>query len=148
MRFVTYLATLACAGLTACAGTSVTMRQPFAPAAGDRFRYVVTPQAEVPAASLASFDGRLKAQLVAPQDSAEATRDVAITITRYARRGPARVDAPLEAVSSQVTVRDAASGAVVGAFTVDSRDKGEWRTPKLLLDEHADRIVATLRGRS
>jgi hypothetical protein len=150
MRFIPWLATFACAVLTACAGTTVTTRQPFAPAAADRFSYVITPQVEVPAASLVSFDARLRARLVTqpPTAVASASRDVDITITRYTLRGPARVDAPLDAVTSQVTVRDAATGAVIGAFTVESRDKGEWRTPKILLDEHADRIAAALRGRS
>jgi hypothetical protein len=55
---------------------------------------------------------------------------------------------PADAITSRVTVFDAASGAVLGRFTVESKNPGTWRTTRVLLDEHADRIAAYLRARS
>jgi hypothetical protein len=150
MRRTTLAATVAgvlLALLAGCAGTTVSMQRPFAPAATDRFAYAVTTDVEMPADALVWLDTRLRAQLVDRQAATTANREVEINVTRYATRGPVRVDMPLDEISSRVTVKDAGSGAVLGSFIVDSRDKGEWRTPQLLVNEHADRIAATLRGK-
>lgn len=124
MRFV---ATLACAFgvlvLAGCAGTSLSVQQSFAPAAGDRFAYELAPQVEIPADALLILDTRLKGQLVDRRSTstAPANRRVDITITRYVTRKPVGVEAPADDVASRITVHDAASGAVLGVFSVESR---------------------------
>jgi hypothetical protein len=148
------LATLAfacgCLALAGCAGTSLAVLQPFAATAGDRFAYAITSQVEFPASALLLLDARLKSRLVdgRPGAGAQANRKIDIAITRYVTRTPVGVDAPADDITSRVTVRDAASDAVLGAFTVESKNPGTWRTTRVLLDEYADRIAAYLRKSS
>jgi hypothetical protein len=136
------LATLAfacgCLALAGCAGTSLAVLQPFAA------------QVEFPARALLLLDARLKSRLVdgRPGAGAQANRKIDIAITRYVTRTPVGVDAPADDITSRVTVRDAASDAVLGAFTVESKNPGTWRTTRVLLDEYADRIAAYLRKSS
>ncbi len=135
--------------LAACAGTSLDVQRPFTPSATDRFAYEITPQANMSADALALFDARLKSRLVPARGAAgPATRNVDIAITRYVTRKPEGVELPADAITSRVTVRDATSGAVLGQFSVDSKNPGTWRTTAVLLNEHADRIAAYLRARS
>lgn len=151
MRFIATLFCV-CSALTlaGCAGTSLSVQRPFVPAVGERFEYELVPQVEMAADALVMLDTRLKAQLVdkGPASPGGMVRKVEITITRYLTRTPVGVEAPANDIVSQVTVRDAASGAVLGAFSVESKNPGTWRTTRVLLEEHADRIARYLRNRS
>jgi hypothetical protein len=49
-------------------------------------------------------------------------------------------------ILSQVTVRDAASGSVLGEFVVESKNPSAWGTSRGLIEEHADKIVSYLKS--
>ncbi len=129
-----------------CAGTSSSMQKPFAASAADRFGFEIAPQVQVPADSLVLLDQRLKSQLIGGSGGT-ATKVAVISINRYVTGAPVGIEAPANEIASTVTVRDAGSGAVLGSFVVESKNPGSWRTTGILLDDHADRIAAALKGR-
>lgn len=146
MQPIAAVLTAALSLLAGCAGTSSSVQKPFPASAADRFGYEVAPQIDVPADTLALLHQRLKQQLVAPGE-ATATKTAVIAITRYVTGAPVGIEAPANEIASTITVRDAASGAVLGTFSVESKNPGSWRTTGILLDDHADRIAAALKGR-
>lgn len=131
---------------TGCAGTSAAVQKPFAAVSGDRFAFALAPHVDVPADALALLDARLASQLATP-GTASATKTAEIAIVRFGGAKPVGMERQANEMASTVTVRDAASGAVLGSFSVESKNPGSWRTSNMLIEEHADRIAATLKGR-
>lgn len=129
--------------LAGCAGTSSSVQKPWAAAGADRFGFDIAPHVDVPADTLVLLDERLKSRLAM---GGTATKTASIAIMRYVTGAPVGIEAPANEIVSTVTVRDAASGAVLGTFRVDSKNPGSWRTTGILLDDHADRIAAALKG--
>lgn len=128
--------------LAGCAGTSLNVQKAYPPATGEQFSYSVNPKVEVSAEALEILDGRLKSQL---GNADGAGRKVEIVITNYyMRHGATRalvgIMAGADNILSQVTVRDA-GGAVLGEFTVESKNPSAWGTSRGLIEEHADKIA-------
>lgn len=90
---------------------------------------------------------RLKSQF---EGSAGADRKAEIVIVNYyMRHGATRalvgIMAGADNILSQVTVRDG-GGAVLGEFTVESKNPSAWGTSRGMIEEHADKIVGYLKA--
>ncbi len=71
-------------------------------------------------------------------------------INYYMRHGAARAMVEIMAgsdnIQSRVKIKDSSTGNVLSEFTVQSKNPTAWGTSKGLIEEHADKIVATLKG--
>lgn len=98
---------------------------------------------------------RLETQLsnngLLAQTSDSAARILEVNVTNYMfRPGAARVMlgflAGTDNVQSTVKVKDAVTGNTLSEYTVESKNASAWGSAGGLLENHADEIVATLKG--
>lgn len=78
-------------------------------------------------------------------------RTLEVNVTNYVfRSGAARVMlgffAGTDNVQSTVKVKDSATGNTLSEFAVESKNASAWGSAGGLLEDHADEIVATLKG--
>jgi len=130
--------------------TKVDVSQGWDASPGERFAYEINTQAEITDEGLQILDERLQALLEETHDRApaETTRTVDIVITDYRmRHGAVRYFfgwwAGADHIVSDVTVRDAVSGEVLGEYNVHSRTSGGG-TARALIEDHANHIVRYL----
>jgi uncharacterized lipoprotein YajG len=150
------LVLIACSALIAgCAGTSAIVQSEYRPAAGEKFKLELTTPASASPEGVALMRERLNRQLDASGLLAGAgdapRRALQVTVTNYyMRHGATRalvgVMAGSDNIQSNVTVKDLASGKTVSEFKVESKNPSAWGTSKRLIEDHADKIVATLKG--
>ncbi|HYS14747.1 MAG TPA: DUF4410 domain-containing protein [Burkholderiaceae bacterium] len=153
MKPMTALVLVCCLAIAGCAGTSLNVQKSYGPTSGEKFSYAINPKVEVSAEALEIMETRLKSQL---GDSLQASagqsgKNVEISITNYymrhgATRAMVGIMAGADNILSQVTVRDAASGSVLGEFVVESKNPSAWGTSRGLIEEHADKIVSYLKS--
>lgn len=130
-----------------CVGTSLKVRTPYKPAAEAKRTYTLTTTASVTGNGLGILRERLEQRfrdeglLAAPAD-----RKVEIDVVFYRmRHGAARalvgIAAGADNIESTVVVRDAWSQVVLGEFTVESTNPTITSSARLLIEDHADKIV-------
>ncbi len=154
MKYLTVLGlTLCCLVAAGCTDTSLSVQKSFAPTTRDTFSYLITPEVDVSAEALEIMKTRLQSQLADSLQSSpnQPAKKVEIVITNYhMRHGAARAIAGIMAGSdnilSQVTVRDAVTGAVLAEFVVESKNPSAWGTSRGLIEEHIDKIVSYLKS--
>ncbi|MHB8914271.1 MAG: DUF4410 domain-containing protein [Thiobacillus sp.] len=139
--------------LAGCA-TSSNVQKEYRVAQGETFKLQVT----APTATeqgLNILRDRLVAQLSSNRLLATAldtpTRTLEVNVTNYVmRHGASRAMLGLFAgsdnVQSTVRVKDLTTGSTLAEFAVESKNFSAWGTSGGLLEDHADEIVATLRG--
>ncbi len=140
--------------LTGCAGTSALVKTPYKMVQGEQFNLQLNKTDNISAEGLSILQNRLNDQLTANSLLAgnnTAKRTVEVTITNYyMRHGAARalagIMAGVDNIKSTVKVKDAATGQVLSEFNVESKNPTAWGTSKGLIEQHADKIVAILKG--
>lgn len=140
--------------LTGCAGTSALVKTPYKVVQGEQFNLQLNKTDNISAEGLSILQNRLNEQLTASNllagnNSANRTIDVTIT-NYYMRHGAARalagIMAGVDNIKSTVKVKDATTGQVLSEFNVESKNPTAWGTSKGLIEDHANKIVATLKG--
>ena len=154
MKYLTVLGlTLCCLVAAGCTDTSLSVQKSFRPTTGDTFSYLITPKVDVSAEALEIMKTRLQSQLADSLQSSpnQPAKKVEIVITNYhMRHGAARaimgIMAGSDNILSQVTVRDAVTGAVLAEFVVESKNPSAWGTSRDLIEENIDKIVSYLKS--
>lgn len=147
---------LAIAGLLGgCAGTSAAIKSPYRMVPGEQLTLQLAVPAGASAEGMSILRERLNSRLAASgllaPSSASGQRTLDVTVTRYEmRHGAARalvgVLAGSDDIRSTVRVKDAGTGAVLSEFDVHSTNPTAVGTSRGLIEEHADKIVAVLKG--
>jgi hypothetical protein len=141
--------------LGGCAGTGLRVQTAYQPAPGDKLSYAVVPKVQVSEEALSILRQELDSQLrgggLLAANPAEARKNVEISITNYyMRHGAARalvgVMAGADNMQSSVQVRDTKSQALVGEFSVESKNPTAMGTSRGMIVEHANQIVKYLRS--
>jgi len=152
MKHMTALVLVCCLAVAGCAGTSLNVQKSYGPTSGEKFSYAINPKVEVSAEALEIMEARMKSQLGdSLQAAGQSGKTVEISITNYymrhgATRAMVGIMAGADNILSQVTVRDAAGGKILGEFVVESKNPSAWGTSRGLIEEHADKIVSYLKS--
>lgn len=154
MKRLIALVILVAVSLGGCS-TAGNVQRAYRPAPGDTISYVIIPKAEVSDEALAilrsELDGELRASGLLAAGPADARKAVEISITSYrmrhgATRAMVGIMAGSDNMQSSVVVTDKASGAVVGQFSVQSKNSTAWGTSRGMIADHAGKIVEYLRS--
>jgi hypothetical protein len=141
--------------LAGCAGTSAMVKSEYRLAQGEKLNLQLTAPPTASEEGITILRERLTAQLssnrllAAASDASVRTIEVAVT-NYYMRHGATRamvgIMAGADNIQSTVKVKDQASGKVLSEFTVESKNPSAWGTSRGLIEEHADKVVETLKG--
>ncbi|MBK1613624.1 hypothetical protein CKO44_09090 [Rubrivivax gelatinosus] len=141
--------------LSGCAGTSAAVKTQYRMVPGEQLNLQVSAPKDVSEEGMAILRDRLKSQLAASgllasaSEAGKQTLEVEVA-NYYMRHGAARamvgILAGADNIRSTVRVKDAATGNVVSEFSVESKNPTALGTSKGLIEEHADKIVAVLKG--
>ena len=141
--------------LTACAGTSSKVRTDYRLVQGEKFNIRVTTTTNPSEEGLQILRERLTSQLASTgllataADGSAKTIDVAVNhynMRHGATRAMVGILAGSDYVQSTVKVMDAATGKALSEFIVESKNPTAWGTSRGMIQDHADKIVETLRG--
>jgi len=141
--------------LAGCAGTAAIVQSEYRLAQGEKFKLQLTAPAAASEEGITILRERLTSQLssnglLATAADASA-RTVEVTVTNYymrhgATRAMVGIMAGADNIQSAVRVKDPASGKVLSEFTVESKNPTAWGTSRGMIEDHADKVVETLRG--
>lgn len=143
------------ASLVGCAGTSAIVQSEYRLAQGEKVKLQLSTPPTASEEGMAILRERLTTQLssnallAGGSDASNRTVEVIVT-NYYMRHGAARamvgIMAGSDNIQSTVKIKDSSTGNVLSEFTVQSKNPTAWGTSKGLIEEHADKIVATLKG--
>lgn len=146
---------VACTLLTGCAGTAARIQTDYRLAQGEKVKLHLTAPPTATEEGLKILRDRLTTQLsnsglLAPTSDGSA-RTVEVVVTNYSlRHGAARamlgIMAGADNLQSTVTIKDQTTGKTLAEFVVESKNPTAWGTSQGLIEEHADKIVETLKG--
>jgi Domain of unknown function (DUF4410) len=146
---------VACTLLTGCAGTAARVQSDYRLAQGEKVKLLLTAPPTATEQGLQILRDRLTMQLsnnglLAPTSDASA-RTLEVVVTNYSlRHGAARamlgILAGTDNLQSTVTIKDQTTGNTLSEFVVESKNPSAWGTSRGLIEEHADKIVETLKG--
>jgi t-SNARE complex subunit (syntaxin) len=149
-----FLVTIILILLAGCATTAQIQSQ-YRLAQGEKLKLQVTAPPAAAEEALQIFKERLTAQLLsngllaAPSDAS--ARNLEVAVTNYTmRHGAARamlgIMAGSDNMQSTVKIKDQTTGSVLSEFTVESTNSTAWGTSKGMIEDHADKIVETLKA--
>ncbi len=140
--------------LAGCA-TTAQIQSEYRLAQGEKLKLQVTAPPSATEEALQIFNERLATQLssngllAGPSDAS--ARNLEVSVTNYTmRHGAARamlgIMAGSDNMQSTVKIKDQATGSVLSEFTVESTNSTAWGTSKGMIEDHADKIVETLKA--
>lgn len=140
--------------LAGCATTAQIQSQ-YRLAQGEKLKLQVIAPPSATEEALRIFNERLTAQLsssgllAAPSDAS--ARNLEVAVTNYTmRHGAARamlgIMAGSDTMQSTVKIKDQTTGSVLSEFAVESTNSTAWGTSKGMIEDHADKIVETLKA--
>jgi len=140
--------------ITGCS-TTARVQSDYKLVAGEKLDLKVSAPPSATQEALQIFNARLTSQLsnsgllAGPSDSSVLVLDV--EVTNYSmRHGAARamlgILAGSDNIQSTVRIKDRSNGAVLSQFTVESSNSTAWGTSRGTIEDHADKIVETLRS--
>lgn len=141
--------------LGGCAGTSATIQSEYRVAPGEKLKLQLNTPPTASEEGVGILRERLNSQLDAngllAASGAGTNRAIEVNVTNYyMRHGAARalvgIMAGSDNIQSTVKIKDLASGKVLSEFKVESKNPSAWGSSKGLIQNHADKIVATLKG--
>jgi hypothetical protein len=139
--------------LAGCA-TTAQIQSEYRLAQGEKLKLQVTVPPSATEEALQIFNERLTTQLwsngllAGPTDAT--ARNLEVAVTNYSmRHGAARamlgIMAGSDNMQSTVKIKDQATGSVLSEFTVESTNSTAWGTSRGMIEDHADKIVETLK---
>jgi hypothetical protein len=141
--------------LAGCAGTAATVQSEYRLTQGDKLKLQLTAPPDASEEGITILRERLTSQLssngllATASDASARTIEVAVT-NYYMRHGAVRVMfgimAGADNIQSTIHVKDQVNDKVLSEFTVESTNPSAWSTSPGLIEDHADKIVETLRG--
>ena len=146
---------IASATLVAGCTTSAKVQSEYKLAQGEKFSFLITAPTEVSAEARQIFNERLTSQLTGSgllaASSDASARSLEIAVTNYnMRHGAARallgIMAGSDNMQSTIKVKDRGTGAVLSEFSIESKNSTAWGTSRGMIEDHADKIVETLKG--
>lgn len=153
-KFLMSLLIVTCTLLAGC-GTAAKVQTDYRMTKGEKFKLQLTALPAITEEGMQILRDRLTMQLsngglLAPAADMSA-RTIEVAVTNYTmRHGAARamlgVLAGSDTIQSTITIKDLATGKVLSDFAVESNNSTAWGTSRGLIEEHADKIVDTLRG--
>lgn len=154
-KFVASILIAASSLLAGCAGTAAIVQSEYRLAQGEKLKLQLTAPPTASEEGVTILRERLTSQLssnglLATASDASA-RTIEVTVTNYrmrhgATRAMVGIMAGADNIQSTVKVKDQASDKVLSEFTVESKNPSAWGTSRGLIEEHADKVVATLQG--
>ena len=141
--------------LAGCAGTSAIVQSEYRLAQGEKLKLQLSTPSTASEEGMAILRERLTTQLSSSALLAGASdvssRIAEVTVTNYymrhgATRATVGIMAGADNIQSTVKVKDPATGKVLSEFTAESKNPTAWGTSKGLIEEHADKIVGTLKS--
>lgn len=140
--------------LAGCA-TTAQIQSEYRLAQGEKLKLQVTAPPSATEEALQIFNERLATQLssngllAGPSDAS--ARNLEVSVTNYTmRHGAARamlgIMAGSDNMQSTVKIKDQATGSVLSEFTVESTNSTAWGTSKGMIEDHADKIVETMKA--
>ncbi len=139
--------------LAGCA-TAAQIQSQYRLTQGEKLKLQVTAPPSANEEALQIFNERLTTQLssngllAGPSDAS--ARNLEVSVTNYTmRHGAARamlgIMAGSDNMQSTVKIKDQTTGSVLSEFTVESTNSTAWGTSKGMIEDHADKIVETLK---
>lgn len=141
--------------LAGCAGTSAIVQTEYRLAQGEKLKLQLSTPPTASEEGMTILRERLTTQLSSSALLAGSTdassKVVEVTVTNYyMRHGAARAMAGIMAgsdnIQSTVKIKEPATGKVLSEFKVESKNPSAWGSSKGLIEEHADKIVETLKS--
>lgn len=138
---------IAIAMLAGCVGTDLQEKQSYTANQSDSFSYEIIETDNVSAEGMSIFKNRLDSKLSALGLSDQnPNKTVEITFKNYyMRHGAARalvgIMAGADNITTEVTIKDKSTGAVLGSFQVVSKNPTATGTARGLIEQHADKIA-------
>lgn len=146
----------AAAILSGCAGTAAKSQSSYKLQPNDKFKLQLNTPTEANQEAVTILRNRLTDQLaknglLAPATDASA-RTLEVNVTNYRmRHGSARALAGIFAgkdnIQSTTKIKEANNGGAISEFAVESTNPSAWGTSRGLIEEHADTVVQTLKGK-
>ena len=152
---ITAILVAASAFLAGCAGTSAIVQSEYRLAQGEKLKLQLSAPPTASEEGMAILRERLTTQLssnaLLAGASDTSSRTVEVTVTNYSmRHGATRalvgIMAGADNVQSTVKVKDFSTGKILSEFNVESKNPSAWGTSRGMLEEHADKIVETLKS--
>lgn len=152
---ITAILVAASAFLAGCAGTSAIVQSEYRLAQGEKLKLQLSAPPTASEEGMAILRERLTTQLssnaLLAGASDTSSRTVEVTVTNYyMRHGATRalvgIMAGADNVQSTVKVKDFSTGKILSEFNVESKNPSAWGTSRGMLEEHADKIVETLKS--
>lgn len=149
----TIIITTAIIIMTGCAGTSSQIEKNYTYNASDTFTYKIFNDAKISAKGSLIFKQKLDIELakIGLSSAEKANKKIDITVQNYRMRpGAARalvgIFAGTDNMTSEIIIKDSATGEVLGELQVVSKNPTAWGTSKGLIEQHADEIVAFIKN--
>ncbi|PQA77564.1 DUF4410 domain-containing protein [Rhodoferax sp. TS-BS-61-7] len=142
--------------LSGCAGTAAKTQSSYQLQPNDKFKLRLNTPTDTNQEAVTILRNRLTDQLaknglLAPESDASA-RTLEVNVTNYRmRHGSARALAGIFAgkdnIQSTTKIKDATNVGTISEFAVESTNPSAWGTSRGLIEEHADTVVQTLKGK-
>ena len=152
LMFVLILAASLIAG---CAGTAARVQSDIRLSPGEKLNFKIATPATMSEEASTIFRERLAAQLsgggllASNADKSARTLDVGVT-TYNMRHGATRalvgIFAGTDKMLSTIKIKDTANANTVSEFVVESSNPTAWGTSRGMIEDHADKIVETLKN--
>jgi Domain of unknown function (DUF4410) len=146
---------MVCASLMAGCGTTAKIQTEYKLPQGEKLAFKVDAPQDMSAEALGILNARLTAQLTSsgllatPADAKARSLDVKVN-NYYMRHGATRalfgIMAGADNIQSTIKITDKATGSVLSEFSVESKNASAWGTSSGMLEDHADKIINTLKG--
>lgn len=141
--------------LAGCAGTSASVKSEYRLAQGEKLKLQINSSPLVTPQGMTIFQERLTNQLsdsallASPDDTSSKVIDITVT-NYYMRHGATRalvgIMAGADNMQSTIQIKDPKAESVLSEFKVESKNPSAWGTSKGMIEEHADKIVETIKG--
>lgn len=153
-KFVVLILIAASSLIVGCAGTAARIQSQYQLTQGEKLKLQLTAPPAASEEGITILRERLTAQLTnsgllaTPSDASARIIEVAVT-NYYMRHGATRamvgILAGADNIQSTVKIKDAATGNVLSEFTIESKNTTAWGTSRGLIEDHADKVVETLK---
>ena len=141
--------------MAGCAGTAARVQSDIRLSPGEKLNFKIATPAPMSEEATTIFRERLTAQLTSggllasSADKSARTLDVEVT-TYNMRHGAARalagIFAGTDKMQSTIKIKNAANANAVSEFVVESKNPTAWGTSRGMIEDHADKIVETLKN--
>lgn len=162
-KLVAAILIVSCSLLTGCAGTTATVKTEYHLVQGEKlkFQFVALPNINGVGSYIPNEWGigllnealtkRLFSNGLLASEADTSVRTIEVTVTSFRLRADgARYFSGLvpesDNIQSVVNVKEQATGKVLSEFTVESKNSTNFPTREMLINDHADTIIATLKS--